>query len=947
MSGFDSRETPREDPSVWVVRSAGQYARVNTETAEIDTVRQVEGPSGVVQSGGLGLLLTQGDGRAWTIDPAAPQDIREQGQSDDRDGAGVDEAGADEAGSDEAAVDEAADEASTTPDGEQADGGSGAGSASEASGTAAIRTPGGTREVTAGGGAVLFHTESGEAHLGGVAHSAGRAELGGVVRLDPYAEQNAEAESEDERREYRTDAAAIDADGLVALYSQAERTIRWFESSTGQFRRGASEVPEEVPAEGVQLAIIGGEWALLDATGGRLWREDGTAADVELVGSALLQGSSTGGSDTPVLIADEAGLWAVGDGVERVSTAEGVPARPEQVGDDLVAAWIGSTSAALWTRSGGDTVLELDEAVEDSADPTPAVRVSGDRALVTDMRSGMMWTVPDGRLIPVEQWSLVDPPKQETGTVVTQDVTEQEPPVAVDDSFGVRAGEPAPLPVLLNDYDPNRKDVLTVVTDGLGEGLPPEFGTVEALSDGQGFTVHPTGSASGSASFTYRITDGATVSQPATVTLTVVPDSVNTAPQWCPVDGCQRTWPAPELAPGGTLVLPVIEGWVDPEGDPMMVAGAVPADSADPVRALVTADGRLAVRHTDPNAPDGDIAVRVSVTDSRGETTDRELRIRVRPGAAAEFTPIAATVKTGEPTVLRPLERVTGGSGSFVLVDAVLQSGGARVAVNQSAGTIEVTAAEAGGSLISATVRDTATDLEVSGVIRITAVEQRSALAVPPLRAFVRPLGDTTVDVLDAIPGANSRSLVVQSASVVDGELRADVIEHARIRLSGSTPDGLPGRIGSADIVLAEGDLTARGRITVFQVPETTGTGAIAVADAVTVRAGSVVNIPVLENDVAPPGERLVLHPDIGAPGVEGELAFASGSQVRYLAPSAPGTYTLSYTTYGASSPEMSDVGQVRVTVQAAGANRDPQPHNVTVRVAPGESVNATIPVTR
>ena len=37
VNGFDSRETPREDPSVWVERAAGQYARVNTETAEIDT----------------------------------------------------------------------------------------------------------------------------------------------------------------------------------------------------------------------------------------------------------------------------------------------------------------------------------------------------------------------------------------------------------------------------------------------------------------------------------------------------------------------------------------------------------------------------------------------------------------------------------------------------------------------------------------------------------------------------------------------------------------------------------------------------------------------------------------------------------------------------------------------------------------------------------------------
>lgn len=73
--GFDARDTPREEAGVWVTRAAGQYARVNTVTAQIDTVRQVENPSGVVQSGQASLLLTQGHARAWVIDPAAPLDV--------------------------------------------------------------------------------------------------------------------------------------------------------------------------------------------------------------------------------------------------------------------------------------------------------------------------------------------------------------------------------------------------------------------------------------------------------------------------------------------------------------------------------------------------------------------------------------------------------------------------------------------------------------------------------------------------------------------------------------------------------------------------------------------------------------------------------------------------------------------------------------------------------
>src|SRR5690606_23323711 len=101
------------------------------------------------------------------------------------------------------------------------------------------------------------------------------------------------------------------------------------------------------------------------------------------------------------------------------------------------------------------------------------------------------------------------------------------------DTFGVRAGEPAPLPVLLNDFDPNRKDVLTIVPEGLGEGLDEAFGSVSLLSDGQSLMISPSPTASGTASFTYRITDGALTSEAATVTLNVVDPDINSGPEWC------------------------------------------------------------------------------------------------------------------------------------------------------------------------------------------------------------------------------------------------------------------------------------------------------------------------------------------------------------------------------------------------------------------------------
>src|SRR5690606_18563715 len=123
--------------------------------------------------------------------------------------------------------------------------------------------------------------------------------------------------------------------------------------------------------------------------------------------------------------------------------------------------------------------------------------------------------------------------------------------------------------------------------------------------------------------------------------------------------------------------------------------------------------------------------------------TERDLRVRVRSGAAVDFTSAAMTVKVGETTVFRPLDRVTGGSGSFELVDALVQQGALTATANQGAGTVDVLAASSGSALLSVTVRDIVTQQEVTGAIRVTAVDARPDFGVPPLRAFVRPLADS------------------------------------------------------------------------------------------------------------------------------------------------------------------------------------------------------------
>ena len=957
--GYDARETPRVEPGVWVARDAGQYARVNTDTGELDLVRKATEPSGVVQAGDRALVLSHGNGRAWPIDAANPTDLT------DRAPQGGDTEAADGDGGAGGDAETAGGAGSGSTDGSEAS------TAAAVEGTSAVGMPDGTRDVVTEGRFVAVRTEAGAVFVGTLADAApgspGAAEtatlgtptgdlasrLESLTPVDPLA---AEAAAEDdgaaedgaaaEGTDYTADAVSVSADGMVAMYSAAEGAVHRYDIAGAEFAGDADRVPGEDAAE-PQLTLLGDDWALLDGADGRLWRGASEPVELSLGAAAKLQAPTDRARDD-IRVADDGGLWSVSRSgeVAREVEADGVPARPTAVDGELVAAWLGASSGALWTGDGEPRRLQFDDAIEPGGEWEPVIRSNGARAVLSEEQTGMLWTVPDGAMIPVSQWSISDPPKENRGEIVVDEVTEQVPPTAVPDEFGVRAGEPAPLPLLLNDFDPNTSDVLTILPESLGEnGLPEEFGALQIASDGQSLIVSPAPGAEGSATFTYRITDGALKSEPATVTLHIAPDDVNSAPAWCPVEGCQREWGVPAIVPGGTLVAPLLEGWVDPEGDVMMLVGARAANAEDPVRAIVTADGRLAVRHLDPNAGASDIGLDIVVRDSRGEERHRELQLAVQPDALAKFTSSAATVTVGRSLTVEPLDRVAGGSGSFALLDAVVQSGTAEAKPNRTAGSIVLSAESAGVSNVTVTVQDTVTGGEITGTIKVTAQASPGSLVLPPLRAFVRPLSDTTVEVLDALPGAAGRALSVVSADVAEGELRADVIDHEMVRVAGTTADGAPGKVGTVDLTIAEDDRRGTGRLTVFQVPEGSVAGAISVSDHATVRAGAVVDIPVLQNDVGAPGERLLLHPDVSGSGTKGELAFAAGGTLRYLAPQQAGTYRLGYTVFGASSPEASDVGTVIVTVVPKGSNREPNPAPLTARVAPGEDASVQVPL--
>jgi large repetitive protein len=900
--GYDAQQTPRLSTSVWVIRDDGQYARVNTDLGEIDTVRTVDDPSSVIQNGSQAFVLTQDDRLLWPVDPANPVDLS----------------------ANSAAVED-----------------------DDSAPLASLNTPPGTREIATAGVYVAYLTDLNKVFLGQLPGEGATADVDPTVTrpVDPFAGL---FDADDPAAPiYEASAVAVSPSGLLVMYSADEQAVRSFDATRGEFIGdpiAVSSPPEASAAAELSLALIGDRWVLSDPTSSRVWLEGDEPFDTGLSASALLQTSTADGDEA--YLADQSSLVALdlsSGSVREVAGGSGEPARPVVVDGVVYAAWLNTEAGTLWS-SDTDQSVDLDipsGQLDEVRTIVPVIHSNGTRAVLGEKSSGLLWTVPDGALIPLDQWTI-DDAELEAGEIQVDDVATQEPPVAVADELGVRAGALVRLPLLLNDHDPNKSDVLSIAPESLTALSDPAFGDLGLISNNQEAVIRVHAGA-GSATFSYAVTDGLATSAPVLVTLTVIPDDVNSAPVWCGVTDCVQEWPTPQVAPGGTITIPVLTGWVDPEGDPIVLTDARKDEASDPVTVVPKSDGSIAIRHQDQNAAGGTIPITVSISDSRGANATKTLELVVTASPSLSVAPVAIVAGVGEKSTMTIADHVFGGSGTYRLLDAATLDDALLVVSNSAAGTIEMTAESAGEYALTYTVQDVKTSAEQSAVVRVS-VMGVAPLAIAPLTTFVRANEDSTVDVLGAVQNTSGRVLLVSSAITTDPALSVSVVGQSSVRVSGSTADGLPGVIGTAVITVTDGaGAFVEGTLTVFLAPASTGVGAIAVPDAVTVRAGGQIDIPVTANDVSPRGERLQVLPQVQTSGAQGELAFVNGDLVRYLAPTAEGEYVVTYSVFLGNEPNRPDSTTITITVIAAGSNRAPQPPILKARVLGGQTVQ--IPV--
>ncbi|HEY4225225.1 MAG TPA: Ig-like domain-containing protein [Pseudolysinimonas sp.] len=691
----------------------------------------------------------------------------------------------------------------------------------------------------------------------------------------------------------------------------------------------------------VQITAVGDQWAVLDSTTRTLAIEGhtqslgGIMSTTAAVG-AVLQAPSEAANR--VLVATADGLFGIpmngGSASTLVSGVSGTAAAPAVLNGCAFAAW---TSGTAWKSCGGASggKLTLDEM---PGGAHLSFAANQQQLVLNDARSGSTWAVQSqGELI--DNWAdLIPKDDDQQAQQNNQDVPptvdpEQKPPVAVDDDFGARPGKATLLPVLLNDYDPNA-DVL-VITDV--DTIDDSVGRLDLVTRNQQLQITLAPTASGVITFGYTISDGRGGSASATVRVTVRTPEENSPPQQVRVTKTT-------VAAGGRISTQVIGDWIDPDGDPFFLTSATTSGSD---QVSYQPDG--VVVFTD--SADGGTQKTVTLTMSDGRASGSgSMAVTIKPAGQVPIViePWIALATSGEEITVRPMSHVRGGNGPLRL-NAVPAKAGITIVPSFDAGTFTFESDVVGTHYVEFTVTDGGQNQ--TGLVRVDVAAPPNANTRPitvPQTIFVTTLGSDTVDPTQTdIDPAGGVLVVTGLLNVPDNAgIEAEILDQRQVRVTLTKPLG--GNTVVFNYRISNGLADAVGTITVVEIPRPAQLQPpVAVDDSVTVRVGDAIDIPVLDNDSQPDGEKITLDPKLAEPLPSGAgLLFASGDRLRYLAPQTAGNYSAVYSISGPDGQTAQAKVDISVREVDIDTNNPPVPVPVTARVLAGERVSIQIPLT-
>ncbi|WP_183097792.1 Ig-like domain-containing protein [Nocardioides pelophilus] len=699
----------------------------------------------------------------------------------------------------------------------------------------------------------------------------------------------------------------------------------------------------------VVLSAVGDTGVVLNKTAGWVaWTDHRTDVD----GAESLELQQPGDDADVITLAGPSGLWQVpldGDdpGDPITTPAGGRPAAPVVVGTCTYAAWAGT---GWYVRDCDDDSADISQAYPEQLSrrgvPNSRLvfRTNRDKVTLNDVGNGDIILVNENMLLLDDPWETIrqeieqdeqDDRNQET--IEFRRNKKNEPPQPTDDEFGVRAGRPVTLPVLGNDTDPDG-DVLTL---SLADGAEkvPGLGELQLVRDGRAVRLVVDDDATGTHQFDYTADDGRpNGTAPAAVSVTVRPQELN--------EGVRLVTPKRPskmtIRSRGAGEHHILQEWVDQDGDPFWVDNV---EFPKGMTGTFRPDGYIRVVDDGRERP-GDRPVTVTLTDGRETgTIPVDLMVTVKP-ADGRTEPIAqadfVTVLAGQEVDVRPLRNdVDPGGGDLYLeldreipreLDVTQNNDDSLTITGQKAGThyIEYSVSNGGGT--------------ATAVIRVDVMPaDNSARPIPDDDLAVLPAGgEVLVPVLANDTDPAGGILVLESVNLdrVHG-VTAEVVDHELLRIRGR---GLGNQTATVPYVVSNGTLTETGSVTVVPDNRERSGAPVAGDDTGVVRAGDIVTVNVLNNDVSPADRRLRVKPKVEiTQGQELGQAFVSEDKVRFVANDQEGEVRVRY---DVTDPLGNvDSGIVRISIRPKGPNSAPEPKPLTARLFQGGHVEIQVPL--
>jgi hypothetical protein len=620
----------------------------------------------------------------------------------------------------------------------------------------------------------------------------------------------------------------------------------------------------------------------------------------------------------------------------------GAPAVPVAAGGCVHAAWAAGPA-------GGDNYIAACQGAPPArralagvaADSQLVLRANRQVVVLNDVADGRVWMPQqDSQVRDKLNWDQIDPEPHPGADQADAPGSDQRldcddkaaKPAAQDDEFGFRPGQSLVLAVLRND---SATGCGALGIDRI-DGLEAAWGSAQVVLAGRAIQFAPAEGAQ-RASFVYTVSDANGQTSSATVTLQAR-EGANTAP----VAPAQELRLAAEY--GATASYNALAGFADPEGDALVLEAA---RSDDPSLRLTSGpDGWLTIRKDSAAPGAGAGVVWLTVRDQLGAAA-APTPLTVAFAAPGSLVPAADPVKAeglvGEAVRLdlrAALRAFPAAAPSFAL-DGQLDPL-TRLEIDQDSGVAEFWASAANTYLLAITVTAAGGTGRLAARVDVREASQPRVVAVGDT-AYLRPGGATAVDPLlnDWAEGGGVKVLQDFDLSQAPG-VEAVPVAGQFLELSGAGE-------GAIGYTVSAGGATAQGWIRVVQAGAGPNQDPVVAPRRLTVRAGGVVTIPVLDQASDPDGDQLAIDAaQMAQPSPACGRLYASEQSVRYAAPEdgCPSPVEVAVAVLDGAGGSALGIFTIAVHTSRGAAKPPPAPLDLTARVLQGQTVRIAVPLT-